>query len=215
MSIYGRTQFNYIFAEASAGPEFDLGSRRVSLAAGVGRSWYGMVGFSRHVRLSAGIAQRIDRVSQLRLDSGVRWSSNELNALQDGRGSSLRISYERALSPRLFVTASGGADRFAARDPGYSTRSATLGASAHRELRRVTLSLGAELGWLEADERLILFPEPRKDSFSRFSIGGTFRHLTVRGFSPMARFVIERNLSNIELHDFNRTRTEVGISRAF
>jgi hypothetical protein len=174
-----------------------------------------MEAFSTHARVSAGITQRIDSVSQLGLDGGVRWSSNELNELQDGHGSYLRFSYERALSPRLFVTASGGADRFKARDPGYSTRSVSLGTSVHRELGRVTLSLGADIGWLEADERLMLFPERRKDRFSRFSAGATFRHLTVRGFSPTARFVVERNRSNIELHHFKRTRTEVGITRAF
>jgi hypothetical protein len=145
----------------------------------------------------------------------MRWIGNELNALQDGRGSALRISFERALSPRLFFTASGGADRFNARDAGYSTRSTSLGTSVHRELGRVTVSLGADFGWLKADERLMLFPEARKDRFSRASVGGVFRDLTVKGFSPVARFTVEHNRSNIELHDYKRTRTEVGISRSF
>jgi hypothetical protein len=61
----------------------------------------------------------------------------------------------------------------------------------------------------------MLFPERREDQFSRFHLGGVFRHLTVRGFAPMARFSLERNRSTIELHDYTRTRTEVGITRSF
>jgi tetratricopeptide (TPR) repeat protein len=215
INLYGRTDFNNVLLEGSAGPEFKLGSRRVSLTAGVGRSWYGMEPFSTHARLSASVAQRIGSVTQLRADGALRWSSNELNNLQDGRGSSLRVGIEHALSPRLFLTASVGVDRLKARDGGYSTRTRIVTASVHREIGRMTLSLGAEAARLKADERLMLFPERRKDSFTRFHLGAVFRQLTVKGFAPMVRFSVERNRSTLELQDYNRARTEVGITRSF
>jgi tetratricopeptide (TPR) repeat protein len=214
-NIYGREQFNLIQGEISAGPEFDLGSRRISLTGGLGRSWYGMKPFSDHKRLSASVAQRIGPVSQLRLDASLRWSNNALNALQDGQGTSFRLGFERALSPRLFVTASAALDRFQAQDAGYSTRSTAFGASVYREAGRTTLSLGADVGCLKADERLMLFPERREEKFARIHFGGVFRQMTVRGFAPMARVSIERNRSTIELHDYSRTRTELGITRSF
>ena len=60
----------------------------------------------------------------------------------------------------------------------------------------------------------MLFPEARSDSFSRFSLGATFRRLTFGGFAPTTRIIIERNRSTIEFYDYQRIRTEFGIARA-
>jgi hypothetical protein len=79
----------------------------------------------------------------------------------------------------------------------------------------MTVTLGAEIGRLHADDRLILFPEKRSDRYSRFSVGATFRQLQLRGFSPVVRFSVEHNRSSIEFYDYRRTRTEIGIVRAF
>jgi len=35
------------------------------------------------------------------------------------------------------------------------------------------------------------------------------------GFAPVTRFSIERNRSSIEFYDYRRTRSEVGVVRAF
>jgi tetratricopeptide (TPR) repeat protein len=214
-NIYEREEFNYLYGEAAAGLEFDLGNRRATLSAGHGRSWFGMKPASNHWRVSSGITQRVGAVSQLRLDAGLRWTDNVTNRLQDGRGSSARLGYERAISPRLFITGFAGVDRLKARDDGYSTRSTALGVTAHRDLGRITISAGSDFAWLKADERLILFPKRRKDKFSRFHLSGVFRDLTIGGFAPMARFSFERTRSTIELHDYTRTRTELGITRSF
>jgi hypothetical protein len=41
------------------------------------------------------------------------------------------------------------------------------------------------------------------------------RGLSFGNFAPFLRVMRERNLSNLELHDYARTRTEVGFTRAF
>jgi hypothetical protein len=79
----------------------------------------------------------------------------------------------------------------------------------------MTFTAGAEFGRLRADERLALFPDRRADRYSRFSLGATFRQLQFRGFAPVARFSIERNRSTVEFYDYRRTRSEVGVVRAF
>jgi hypothetical protein len=71
------------------------------------------------------------------------------------------------------------------------------------------------MGRLNADERLLLFPDKRRDRYSRLTLGATFRQLTFRGFSPVTRFTIERNRSTIEFYDYKRTRTEFALVRAF
>ena len=62
---------------------------------------------------------------------------------------------------------------------------------------------------------LLLFPHKRGDRYSRFSFGASFRQLQFHGFAPVMRLSIERNRSSVEFYDYRRTRTEVGIARAF
>jgi hypothetical protein len=79
----------------------------------------------------------------------------------------------------------------------------------------MTLSLGADIGMLKADERLSLLPDVREDQFRRISLGAVFRQLTLGGFAPMSRITYERNESTVEFYDYKRLRTEFGFSRAF
>jgi hypothetical protein len=84
-----------------------------------------------------------------------------------------------------------------------------------RDFGRMTATVGAEIGRLRADARLALLPDKRRDEYSRFSLGVSFRQLQVRGFAPVARLSIERNRSSVQFYDYRRTRTEIGIVRAF
>jgi hypothetical protein len=214
-NLYRHSDFNDIALELAVGPEWRLGRTRLSAEAGIGRQWYGMKPFQRSLRLSASAARPIDSVSVLRLDGSLRRIDNRLNDLQDGHGHSLRVRYERALSPDLAIAVSGGVDRFEARDAAYSTRGWNAGISAYRSVGRMTLSVSADFGRLKADDRLLLLPEARADRLTRFSVGSVFRQLTFAGFAPVARLVVERNRSTVEFYDFKRVRTEFGISRAF
>lgn len=213
--IYGDSQFNDIFVDAAVGPEFRLGRTRLALETGATRQWFGMKGYSRSLRLAGSVTRPVDAVSQLRLDTGVRWSNNRVNDLHDGRGLSLRARYERALSPTLLVAASIGADRFKANDDAYSTRAWNAGLSAYRDVNRMTLGASIEVGRLKGDDRLALLPEPREDRFLRLQLSSVFRQYSLAGFAPVTRLIIERNKSNVAFYDFKSTRTEVGISRAF
>lgn len=214
-NLYRHREFNDISLEVAAGPEARLGSVLVTAEAGIGQQWYGMKPYQRSLRLSSSARLRVDSASQLRVDTSARWSDNFSNDLQDGRGLSAAVRYERAVSPRLMVSLGGGFDRFAARDDAYSTRAWTLAATAYRDIGRMTVEVGGTIGRLEADDRLQLLPEAREDRSTRLHLGAVFRQLNVAGFSPTMRLVVERNRSNVEYYDFKRTRTEFGISRAF
>ena len=214
-NIYRDNDFNDISLDLSAGPELRLGRTRFTAEAGLVQHWYGMDPYERILRVAASAVRPVDSVSQLRLDASMRWTNNRLNDLQDGKGYSPRLRYERALSPSMLVSASLGFDRFKARDDAYSTRNWAGGLTAYREMGRMTLSAGAELGRLKADERLLLLPEARKDRLTRFHIGAVWRQFTLAGFAPMTRLVVERNRSTVEFYDYKRVRTEFGISRAF
>lgn len=213
--LYRHGEFNDIAFDLAAGPEFRLRTRRISLEAGVTQRWYGQKPFTRSLRVGASLTQALGPRTQLRLSATAAMVDNRLNDLQDGKNYSGQVSVEHALSPSLGMALSLGADRLSAKDPGYSTTGWRAGLLAWREIGRATLTAQAEIGRLRADERLLLFPEVRSDRFSRFSLGASFRRLTVGGFAPTTRIVIERNRSTVEFYDYKRIRTEFGIARAF
>lgn len=214
-NLYRDKEFNDIALDLSGGPEWRIGRTRLTAEGGVGQQWFGMRPYQRSLRLAGSLTQAIGSVSQARIDLAARWTDNRINYLQDGRGLSARLRYERALSPQLLVSAFGGVDRYKAEDDAYSTRSWNLGLTFYREVGRMTLTAGAEFGRLKADERLALLPQAREDKLTRVHVGAVFRQFTVAGFAPMTRLVIERNHSSVEFYDYKRTRTEFGISRAF
>ena len=113
------------------------------------------------------------------------------------------------------MAASFSLDRQALKDPGYSTSGWRAGLTGWHDVGRMTLTFGIEIGHLHADERLLLFPDPRHDRSARLSLGASFRQLQYAGFAPVLRFSVERNRSNIAFYDYRRARTEIGIVRAF
>lgn len=213
--LYRHGEFNDIAFDLVAGPEFRRRTGRISLEAGVTQRWYGQKPFTRSVRIGASLAQSLGTRTQLRLSASAAMVDNRVNDLQDGRTYTGQASLEHALSPSTGVALTLGADRLSAKEPGYSTTGWRAGLVVWREIGRATLTAQAEIGRLGADERLLLFPKERSDRYSRFSLGTTFRRLTIGGFAPTTRITIERNKSTIEFYDYKRVRTEFGITRAF
>ena len=214
-NLYRDKDFNDISLDLSAGPEWRIGRTRLTAEAGAGQHWYGMKPYQRSLRIGGSLTRPIGPVAQARIDVAARWTDNRVNDLQDGSGLSMRLRYERALSPRMLLSGFIGADRFKARDDAYSTKSWSAGMTAYREMGRMTLFAGVELGRLKADARLALLPEARKDQLRRIQLGAVYRQFTFAGFAPMTRLVVERNRSSVEFYDYQRTRTEFGVSRAF
>jgi hypothetical protein len=140
---------------------------------------------------------------------------NARNRLQDGQGYTASLSYERALSNRAGAALSIAVDRQDLRDPGYSTTGGQMTVLSYREIGAATLIGTASYGRLQADARQFLFPHRRVDNLYRATIGATFRQLTIGQFAPLARVIVERNGSTIDLFDYRRLRIEIGFVRAF
>jgi outer membrane protein len=213
--LYRHKQFNDIAADLAVGPELNLGRNRLQLELGATQRWFGQKPFMRSARAAATLSHPVGGRALLRLSGSAALVDNQLNDLQDGKVFSVQLGLERALTATTGVAASFGIDRQSLKDPGYSTVGWRGGLTGWREMGRMTLTAGIDLGRLHADERLTLFPNRRSDRYSRLSIGATFRQIQFRGFAPVARFSIERNRSSVEFYDYRRTRTEIGIVRAF
>ena len=213
--LYRRTDFNDIAVDLAAGPELRWGESRIHVEAGATQRFFGQKPFLRSARVGATVARPLGRRTLLRLSGSAALLDNQRNDLQDGRSYSAQLDVERALSATTGVVLNLSGDRQRLKDPGYSTTGWRGGVSAWRDLGRVTLTAGAQLGRLHADERLLLFPDKRRDRFSSLSLAATFRQIQWRGFAPVARFTVERNRSSIAFYDYRRTRTEFGVVRAF
>ena len=213
--LYKKSEFNDIAVDLAVGPELILGRNRIDFEVGATQRWFGQKPFIRSARLGATWIRPIGQRSQLRLTASASIIDHQMNDLQDGKSFYGQASFERALSPTTGIAITLSSRRESAKDPGYSTKSWRAGLLAWRDVGRATLTAGAEFGRLRADERLPLFPDKRNERYSRFSLGATFRRLQFRGFAPLARFSIERNRSTIEFYDYRRTRSELGIVRAF
>lgn len=213
--FYGHGDFNQMAADLSVGPEFRVGRTSFSVEAGVTGRWFAAKIFTRELHAGATVRQPVGSRTLAIARIGASRIDNRLNRLQDGRDYSLQLSAEHALGTRTGLVASASGDRFSARDPGYSTKSGRLSLQGWRDLGRSTLVAGVEFGKLRADERLSLFPERREDRFTSYSLGIVMRGLSVEQFAPSIRVTRERNRSNIAFYDYQRTRTEFSVARAF
>jgi hypothetical protein len=213
--LYRHKQFNDIAADFAVGPELNIGRNRLQVELGGTQRLFGQKRFMRSARVAATLSHPLGSRTLLRLSGSAALVDNQINDLQDGKVFSGQVGIEHALSPTTGVAANFGVDRQSLRDPGYATTGWRGGLTAWRDVGRMTLTAGIEVGRLHADERLSLFPDKRFDRYSRFSVGVTFRRLQLHGFAPVARFSIERNRSSVEFYDYRRTRTEMGIVRAF
>jgi hypothetical protein len=213
--LYRKMGFNDIAVDLAAGPELRLGRNQLNFEAGATQRWFGQKPFMRSARLGATWVRPIGSLMQLRLSGSAALIDNQMNDLQDGKAFSGKLDLERALSATTGIGVNLARDRQSLKDPGYSTTGWRAGLLGWRDIGRMTFTAAAEIGKLHADDRLQLFPDKRSDRYSSFSLGATFRQLQWHGFAPVTRFSIERNRSTIEFYDYRRTRSEVGIVRAF
>jgi hypothetical protein len=214
-NLYRRDRFNDLTADFAVGPELNFGSDRLQIELGATQRWFGQKPFMRSARLAETYSHPLGSRTLARVSGSAALIDNQMNDLQDGKIFSGQIAIERALTPTMGLAVSFGMDRQSLRSPAYSTTAWRGALTGWRDLGRMTVTAGVELGRLHADERLALFPSKRSDRYSRFSVGATFRQLQLYGFAPLLRFSIERNRSSITFYDYRRKRTEVGIVHAF
>jgi hypothetical protein len=122
----------------------------------------------------------MSRTTQLQFVGSAGLADYKLNDLQDGKNLAARLKLEHALSATTGIGLNLSSGRTAAKDPAYSTTEWRIGLIGWRDVGRTTLTAEAEYGRLRAHDRLALLPERRSDRYSRFTLGATFRQLTVR-----------------------------------
>lgn len=213
--FYRKSRFNDVTLNAKVGPELQLGKERVNLRAGVRRRWFGGDRLSTAVGGQIDVARPLTPVSQIRAFASGDRVRHHRNPAESGWMLVGSAVVETALSQQSGVGIGLSGIRQALRSPGYSTTSGQATLFGYRELGKTTVSVVTSLARLEADERLLLFPERRREWLARGMIGATWRQIVIAGFAPTIEFVVERNRSSIEIYDYRRAAIEFGITRAF
>lgn len=213
--FYRDSEFNDLSANMQIGPQWRWGADRLALAALAGHRWYGQDRYSRSWGMTGDWTHPTGKRGQLRM--GVRYSreDNLRNDLQDSSNYSLITGIDRAFTARTGGGLQLSALREVAGDPGYSTWRGGVDGYLFREFGNTTAVVNFGYNRLEADERLFLYPERRRDDRFSASISGTFRSLRIGTFAPLARLKYEYNRSTIEIYEFERFAGELGVTAAF
>ena len=213
--FYGASQFNDVSASALVGLEWSPGSERIQVSGGGTMRWYGGNPYARTITSSLNWQHPLNKRTALSSTVTFAQTDYRQNDLQDGLLVGGTVALERA-----FTQSTGGSlelsiVRQTANDSGYANVSSGVSALYWREIGRTTIFTTAALRGLEADARLFLYPERRRDILLSATIGGTLRLLRVRSFAPVIRVTYERNFSSVGIYDYQRLATTIGITRAF
>jgi len=213
--VYRQSDFNDISTSLQVGPQWRGGRDRFSLAAATSWRWYGQKPYTFSYGATGNWQHPLSGRTQLRIDGTFLFEDNRRNNLEDGHYFTLAAGVDLAFSSRSGGGVQVNGMRDVARDPGYSTASGGVHAYLYRELGRTTAVLSVGYRHLEADARLFLYPERRKDDTFNASLSGTFRALTLGTFAPMMKVRYQRNWSTVEIYDFDSVSAEFGIVAAF
>ena len=213
--FYRANEFDDYAAVLQVGPTYSSGRDRLTFAALAGWRWFGQDPFSFTYGANARWEHPISNRARLTVNGAITHREDRQNASRSADSFALSAGVDRALSQRFGVGIRAFAQRDAAADPGFSTVIGGVNALAFREIGSTTAVLNLGYSRLEADRRLLLFPERRVDNRYSASLAGTFRALRVGRFAPLLRLNYERNQSTVGINDFSRFAGEVGVTAAF
>lgn len=213
--FYRQSQFDDASASALIGVEWSPGRERFQLSGGGTYRWYGLKPYAQTATAALNWQHPLSHRAQFTASLSAADTDYRLNDLQDGALFNADLGVERAFNARSGGGITLSATRQTARDPGYANVAAGATLVYWRELGHTTAFATFTGRGLEADARLFLYPERRRDLLLGASAGATFRGLKVRGFAPLIRVSYERNFSTVGIYDYRRVATTFGITRAF
>lgn len=213
--LYRHSEFDDSTFAGDAGTVLTLGRSRVRLSAGPSYRLYGTHPYTVAINVSADWLHPLGKRGQIDLESDFSEVTYKTNRLQDGEVFGETLSLERAFSAQSGARLSLFGQRTTAADPGYALANGGASVLAWRELGKTTVYATVSVSHLEADARLVLYPQRRIEWLTRAGLGATFRQIQVKGFSPLVRVNYERNTSTVGIYDYHRIAADIAITRAF
>jgi hypothetical protein len=214
-SIYKRSSFNDVVGSAQVGLESDVGDAKVRPFVGRSYRWYGNDFYATTDTVSLEVERPLGEKDRITTDFGFGRADYQLNKLQDGDIYTGNVVVEHSFTAVAGAGVGVSFQRQGANDPGYATTSGGFQLLLWQRLGQISLFADSHVSRLEADERLALFPERRKEWQYATTLGATLSQLAFHGFAPVLRVSYERNDSTVGIYNYSRLAGDVGFTRAF
>ncbi len=214
-NLYRESRFNDMLGAVEAGVEIYSGRSRFRPTLSASHRRFGGAPYATTVGGGLGWTRALGKRAQVEIEASAARADYLTNDLQDGALYDASVAVERAFSARSGGRLTVSAQRQTAADPAYATASGGVSALLWREAGATTLFATLGLSRVEADARLGLLLERRRDWLVRANGGVSWRRWRLFGFAPVVRVSYERNASTTQLYDYRRFGAEVGLTRAF
>ena len=213
--FYEQSNFNDVIGSAQFGLERAFTNTEVRAFLGRSYRWYGEELYATTNTVSFKVAHTLGAHAHGTLDLGIGEADYKLNDFQDGAIYSIGGLVEFASTPNEGYGLGISFERQGADDPGYATSSVQGQLLFWRPLGENSVFADLQASRLEADERLLLFAERRKDTQFSLTLGATLPQYEVYSFAPVLRLGYETNESTVGLYDYSRFSGSFGFSRVF
>ena len=197
------------------GVNMALGASRLRVTGGVSYRLYGTHPFTRSANASVNWSRPLTARTQVELQSDFSAVTYETNPLQNGDVFSETLSLSHGFGQHLGGRLSLFGQRVLAADPGYATAMEGATLLVWRDLGGATVYGSASVSHLDSDAQLFIYTDRRREWLTRASLGATFKHFKLAGFSPVVRLNFERNQSTVGIYDYRRLSGELAINRVF
>jgi tetratricopeptide (TPR) repeat protein len=213
-NFYRQSRFDDLLISASTGPEWTIGRTVVRPAATY--SWR-QFGGSRYSQGFGGMLQMLSPAGKTgQIGATVTLSDQRYRiAAQSGLQLAATVSYEKALSPRLYARLAANVQRADAKADAYATTSFGGSVSLSRDVGAATVYMDAGYLRTNADGPFALFGAGRRDDRIDLSAGAAWKRLSLLGLTPVIRLQQTFNRSPLAIYQFKRTRLELALREQF
>lgn len=210
-----KPRFNDVQLALDSGPEARFGKVRLRPSALFEKRWYGGDPYSTGAGGQLELFAQLSPRTQLGLSGSRVHQDIAKNAGQDGWRTALSADLTRSLGTAMILRGSLRFGALDARTRSESLRQTGAGLLLVRERRSATLFGEVDYTRTRGIEPLFLFDKRRSDDRWDLTAGAIFNRASIAGFSPLVRLTHSDSRANIVLHDYRRTRLDVGLTRSF
>ena len=214
--LYRGSRWDDITASGDAGLSRLLAVGSVSGGARLGRRWLAGEADRRSIGPWGRVRWRITNATRLEVDLSAGYRRHESRRERDGWRVVVRPRIVHALDGRTSIEAEPRFELVEAKEDHHASRTIGLGLSATRAFEGgLSVTVDASASVLRHVGPDPLFGRRRVDRNARVGVRVLHRSLQYRGFAPYIGHSLERNRSNIPIHEFRIQGVLVGISRRF
>lgn len=213
--LFGKARFNDLQFNLDSGPEIATPLGRLRPAVTYERRWYGDDPYSTGLGGAVNLLKEIGARTQIEIDASRVRQTIKPNRGQDGWRTSLGLGLSRAIGGATTARLSLRGANLDARVRPESLRQRS--ASLLLARRYASLTVYGEAGFTRTTgvEPLFLFGKTRRDHRLDLAGGLVLNWFKLGGFAPLMRVTYSRSNANIAIHDYRRTRLDLGLSRSF